>query len=105
MAKELEGPTWFYDPVARSGQIFHKLSDVPEGWVETLSDAVPHDGMSREAIVTALNEGGVRFKKNEATGDLHGKLRAALEKALADNGASVAEGATVPELLEQVAAL
>lgn len=69
--------------------VFADADTVPAGWLDHHPDAaqpvaeeVSDDCLSREEIVTALQEGGVEFSKNARTASLDKQLRTALVEDL-----------------------
>jgi len=111
MSNEFKGPTFRYDPATGEGRIFTNSNDVPEGWVDRLPDGTEEqpvkatddfDGMARADITKALEEGGIKYRKNDSTAGLYTLLRTNLSEVLGDDPHYKAE-MSVPDMLKLVA--
>lgn len=98
-------PAWFYDPETKQGQVFQSADDVPDGWVETLDDALTKvekaaPVMARKAVIAELKNGGIEFDAKANTADLYDLLKGKLMEALTAQNIEFDADASAPELLK-----
>lgn len=105
-------PGMRWHPVTGEMQIFQVEEDMPEGWLDYHPENPPARAalaakeiavelcMSREAIVAALVEGGVSFKKNASVQKLYDLLMANLKAALTEQGVVFSEDADAKALMD-----
>lgn len=106
---KFSGPTVMYGPKGDS-QVFHHSKDVPAGWKDAPASAADETKktpappatlpMARDAIIAALESGGVEYKKNAGTKALYDQLVASVQAHLTTNKIEFPADATAPELLE-----
>jgi hypothetical protein len=115
--KNQQFPAMMWHPITGEAVTVNSAAEVPDGYLDqhpnSLAEAEkatpekPAVGlpMDRAAIVAALNEGEIAFKKNAPTGALYNQLTASLRDALASANVTAPDSAEAPELLEMVKAL
>lgn len=64
MSKQFEGPTYRYDPETGEGRVFTDAADVPKGWLDHVPARKP---ITREEIIAALTDGGIKFDAKAKT--------------------------------------